>query len=1172
MAADREMSGQGGRIPKEFIDDLLGRTDIVDVLREKGLPLKKSSAGEYSCCCPFHQERSPSFYVSEAKQVYYCFGCQAKGNVLSFLMRHDSLGYVEAVEYLADRLGIDVPREHGALPGPQALQGDRPVLERCRDFYETELRTSAAGQEMLSRYHVSPETAAAMHLGFAPSDRFISDNENGTFLQATIDALAETGMMAADSTGTLAPVFRDALMLPVIDRRGRLSAFSAVLPSGEQILPAATPVFSPDDELFGLSDARTIERNPEYFCLCPSPLDVLELRAAGSARGIAPFKGTVTPWQMKRILTSVGRLVVAVPVGEEGEELAKSAMLSAMPFLDDEKRITFRFLDGVSPGELVRKSGLQGFRDLERHDLQLEDFFFQILKGDADGKQDLALKTGLSMLEKLSPSTALRGSLLYRLYAECRVDPWELRGAWGASDPWQQESSSAVRGFDDGAAFHAEKHVMRGSELASAIMLHMPAAIKSLPDFGTLRRSIPQSTRPGLLVLRDVFSMVASLPSPTPDALAGCFGKTPEEPFLRVLAGTELPPETTEAGAGGEDALPGIFRKAVADAIEEDRDDPLSVQSAAAEADRSILLQDVIARRTLDPDGGSSPSLCCPFHLGTDRTLRADKDSQLFRCSVCGAEGDAVDFVREFDARSGTGEAADLILRETGHQIPERGLLPGERMLERAAAWYHRNLASSEEAQEYLRNRGITPETIERYSFGYAPDEWHALADALSPGISGIRILLENGLLIENDSHTGQYDRFRNRIMIPIRGKTGRIIAFGGRVLDDSKPKYLNSPESPLFSKSRELFGLYDALRKESRPEFILIVEGYMDVIALAQYGVTNAVASLGTATTPEQLRLIFGATDHLVCCYDGDAPGRKAAWHTLMTALPILNGSRRISFLFLPPEDDPDSFVRAHGKEGFLGYLHEHEMGLTDFIFDHERRGLGNAREDQITLLSRVIDCAVRMQQDSPWAREIRETFRPGGRFPGFEESYINALYNKRLRESKSPEPPPAPAEPDAPLSCINRLIATVLACPGGICGIPDLPSTMQVFARMIQNPAAMLLLDVIRVAQRNGGRDSAASLLREFEGSPCILWLRRLARRQDIDREAAIDRKQAEDEFNKDLNDILRQELGQLIEELSRRIAAGTGSDGDLRDLQNYVRMRNRIDDGSVSGGVRH
>ena len=139
------MSGQGGRIPKEFIQDLLGRTDIVDVLREKGLALKKTSAGEYSCCCPFHQEHSPSFYVSESKQVYYCFGCQAKGNVLSFLMRHDSLGYVEAVEYLADRLGIDVPREHGARPGPQAQQGDRPVPERCRAFYETEPTTRAAG-------------------------------------------------------------------------------------------------------------------------------------------------------------------------------------------------------------------------------------------------------------------------------------------------------------------------------------------------------------------------------------------------------------------------------------------------------------------------------------------------------------------------------------------------------------------------------------------------------------------------------------------------------------------------------------------------------------------------------------------------------------------------------------------------------------------------------------------------------------------------------------------------------------------------------------------------------------------------------------------------------------------------------------------------------------------
>ena len=1165
------MSGQGGRIPKEFIQDLLGRTDIVDVLREKGLALKKTSAGEYSCCCPFHQEHSPSFYVSESKQVYYCFGCQAKGNVLTFLMNHDSMGYVDAVEYLADRLGIDVPRERGAITGPQALQGDRPVLERCRDFYETELRTSSAGQEMLLKYHVSPETAAEMHLGFAPEDRFISDGEQGGLLKATRDSLIETGMLSDGGDGNVSPVFRNALMLPVLDRRGRLSAFTAVSVTGDEILPSATPVFSPDYELFGLSDARSLERNPEYFCLCPSPADVLAMRAAGSARCVAPFSGTVTPYQMKRIFTSVGRLVCAVPVGEEGEELAKSAMLSAMPFLDDEKRIVFRFLDGVSPGEFVRQNGLDKFRELGRHDLPIEDFFFQTLRNEAEGSQELQLKTGLSMLERLSPSTALRGSLLYRLYAECRVDPWKLRGAWDTVSPWQQEPAAASREFDDGAAFRAEPHVMHGSELASAIMLQMPAAIKSLPDFAALRGSIPQSTRPGLLVLRNVFRMVASIRSPSPDALAGCFGRLSEEPFLRILQKASLPPEITEAGEGGEDALPGIFRKAVADAVLEDRDDPLAVRSPAAEADRSVTMQDVIARRTLDPDGGTSPSVCCPFHLGTERTLRIDTAAQLFRCSVCGAEGDAVDFVREFDARASADDAAALILRETGHQLPDEEMTPGEKMLERAAAWYHSNMASSGEAQEYLRNRGISPETIERYSFGYAPDEWHALADALSPGPAGIRLLIENGLLIENESRTGQYDRFRNRIMIPIRGKTGRIIAFGGRVLDDSKPKYLNSPESPLFSKSRELFGLYDALRAGTRPGFILIVEGYLDVIALAQYGVTNAVASLGTATTPEQLRLIFASTDHLVCCYDGDAPGRKAAWHTLMTALPVLNGSRKISFLFLPPEDDPDSFVRAHGKEGFLDYLREHEMGLTDFIFDHERRGLGNSRDDQITLLSRVIDCAVRMQQDSPCVREIKETFRPGGRFPGFEESYISALYGKRLRQSRAPEPPPEAPEAGGRLSCINRLIAIALACPGAVCEISDLGSTMQVFSRMSMNPAAMLLLDVIRVAQRNGGRDSAASLLREFSRSPCILWLRHLARRSDIDREAALDSRQAKDEFRKDLEDILTQEIGQRIEELRRMAAAGTATDSELAELQKYAAMRAGIEEDSISGSGR-
>ena len=553
---------------------------------------------------------------------------------------------------------------------------------------------------------------------------------------------------------------------------------------------------------------------------------------------------------------------------------------------------------------------------------------------------------------------------------------------------------------------------------------------------------------------------------------------------------------------------------------------------------------------------------CCPFHQEHTPSFSVVPDKGFFYCFGCHAGGNVFKFLSLIENVSYF-EAIKLQAEKLGIPIPERPKSPQEREREQklqdllkvnemARTFFHNCLVMThygEEGKAYFAGRGISAETIEEFSLGYAPDAWDKLTGAfLKRGVPEA-YLVECGLA-QQRREGGVYDRFRHRVMIPIADERGRIVGFGGRVLDDSKPKYLNSPESPLFSKSRELFGLYDALRAGTRPGFILIVEGYMDVIALAQYGVTNAVASLGTATTPEQLRLIFASTDHLVCCYDGDAPGRKAAWHTLMTALPVLNGSRKISFLFLPPEDDPDSFVRAHGKEGFLDYLREHEMGLTDFIFDHERRGLGNSRDDQITLLSRVIDCAVRMQQDSPCVREIKETFRPGGRFPGFEESYIFDGYIRYFS---------------------SYLIAIALACPGAVCEISDLGSTMQVFSRMSMNPAAMLLLDVIRVAQRNGGRDSAASLLREFSRSPCILWLRHLARRSDIDREAALDSRQAKDEFRKDLEDILTQEIGQRIEELRRMAAAGTATDSELAELQKYAAMRAGIEEDSISGSGR-
>ena len=243
------------------------------------------------------------------------------------------------------------------------------------------------------------------------------------------------------------------------------------------------------------------------------------------------------------------------------------------------------------------------------------------------------------------------------------------------------------------------------------------------------------------------------------------------------------------------------------------------------------------------------------------------------------------------------------------------------------------NKPDAQEARNYLAHRGLSEDIITRFSIGFVPTGWDNVLKRFGQSADNKALLLEAGMVITNDNGR-TYDRFRQRVMFPIRDRRGRVIAFGGRVLGDDLPKYLNSPETEIFHKGRQLYGLYEAQQSNNNVTKLLVVEGYMDVVALAQFGIDYAVASLGTSTTAEHIQLLFRTTDNIICCYDGDRAGRDAAWRALETALPFLNDGRSLRFMFLPEGDDPDSLVRREGKEAFEKRM-EQAHSLSEFLFD---------------------------------------------------------------------------------------------------------------------------------------------------------------------------------------------------------------------------------------------
>lgn len=358
---------------------------------------------------------------------------------------------------------------------------------------------------------------------------------------------------------------------------------------------------------------------------------------------------------------------------------------------------------------------------------------------------------------------------------------------------------------------------------------------------------------------------------------------------------------------------------------------------------------DVVGSRVkLKKAGSNNYQACCPFHHEKTPSFTVSKNKQFYHCFGCGAHGNAIGFLMDYDKLEFV-EAVEELASMLGLDVPREQSADKKsvksqvsykakkdlyELMQEIAQTYQAELPKHDSALAYLQQRGLSAEVIQRFGIGFVPDVFDFVLNKFGQTKDDQARLFDLGML--KRSERGKvYDTFRHRVMFPIRDRRGRTIAFGGRVLGDERPKYLNSSETLTYHKGNELYGLFEALQVNDSPDMLLVVEGYMDVVALAQFGVNYAVASLGTATTPEQIQLAFRSTEQIVCCYDGDRAGRDAAWRALENALPYLEDGRQLKFIFLPDGEDPDTYIRQYGKEGFEQYIQQ-AQSLEAFLFEH--------------------------------------------------------------------------------------------------------------------------------------------------------------------------------------------------------------------------------------------
>ena len=506
-----------------------------------------------------------------------------------------------------------------------------------------------------------------------------------------------------------------------------------------------------------------------------------------------------------------------------------------------------------------------------------------------------------------------------------------------------------------------------------------------------------------------------------------------------------------------------------------------------------IDIVEVIDTRVPLKKAGREYHACCPFHNEKTPSFTVSPTKQFYHCFGCGAHGSAVGFLMDYDHLEFP-EAIEELARSIGADVPrEDGQTPHQdprrddhySLLERVDRYYRSQLREhpqAERAVRYLKDRGLSGEIAATFGLGYAPPGWDGLLKFFDKDTHSQQLAVELGLLAKRDEG-GLYDRFRDRIMFPIRDRRGRTIGFGGRVMGDEKPKYMNSPESPVFHKGQELYGLFEARKATQKLERLLVVEGYMDVVALAQFGLTNAVATLGTATTPDHLERLYRTVREVVFCFDGDTAGSRAAWRALENALPVMRDGREARFLFLPEGEDPDSLVRAIGQEAFQRKTVE-SVPLSQFFFEHLQQQVDMGSVDG---RARLVELAKPLLQTLPDAVFRDLMLDQLAELSGMDASKLQSRvlgHENALREE-----PPKPQIGHSGRSPIRTAIRLLLEQPE-LAGTVTTPCGFEDF----DAPGIALLSKLLEILHESPNL-STGGVLEHWRGQPEEQHLARLA-----------------------------------------------------------------------------
>ncbi|MDD5250056.1 MAG: DNA primase [Rhodocyclaceae bacterium] len=566
-----------------------------------------------------------------------------------------------------------------------------------------------------------------------------------------------------------------------------------------------------------------------------------------------------------------------------------------------------------------------------------------------------------------------------------------------------------------------------------------------------------------------------------------------------------------------------------------------------------VDIVDVVERYVALRKAGANYSACCPFHSEKTPSFTVSPSKQFYHCFGCGAHGSAIGFVMQY-AGVGFIEAVEDLAHNAGMQVPqvseriqtERAKkAPLTELMARAARFYKEQLKASPKAIDYLKGRGLTGEIAARFGLGYAPDDWQGLQAAF-PDYND-SALAACGLVIENEQGR-RYDRFRDRVMFPILDQRGNVIGFGGRFIGDHKaaqaenaaagPKYLNSPETPLFEKGRELYGLAQARQAIRDSDQVIVVEGYMDVVALAQHGVGNAVATLGTACTPSHVHKLLRQASKVVFCFDGDAAGRKAAWRALEASLEQLADDRSVGFLFLPTEHDPDSFVRAEGADAFRR-LAAQPTTLTEFLMRELCAGLDLERsaEDRARL---VHDAKPHLQKLAAPVLRVQLT-KAVAKAAAMTQAEVEDQCGIKPPTRGRP-PPPRPRHRTVAMTLEHALLEPVLYKPERAARIP----LERVSAEDPQGALLHAIADRVDHGELPAG--GIGMLIESFRGTPHEATLSSLAPLMAQDEP---DPGELEAVFVDALERLREKDLTREIAALNQKARAGSVTPEELREL---------------------